>query len=470
MLILKDLCYADRGVGPVSLSLSEGQVVLLCGPSGSGKSTLCALLTGELEASSGSVEQDRGLIGTMASDVESQLLGATVGQELELGRLLRPDMSLDSLDEARARLYSYWKGREGEDPQRLSSGEQQLLLLTSLALGPFPLLILDEGLSCLDETAFVAVCRALRALAESGVLILLVSHELRALPWADRCLGLESGQLLFDKETTELLGSDLRQVRVWPGTLSLVDKQRVLGQSSNCSVEFVQGLLPQPQQSTPLPLLAFEHQEFELASGEVLCLAGVTGSGKSRLLMALAGHTTMTGWDVAETGYTVLARQQVASLLWHPTVREELEASSDEAKRRGYSCKSSLELRLAIPEAWLERSPRTLSRGQAKFLACCCLLLQQPNLLLLDEPFGGLDAELRGRLENCLREYLRSGGRIVFTTHRADEMLLYPHCLLLLEQGRPAYHGKPSAYFQEYPDSSLGKPSFQMCYDGKERV
>lgn len=509
MLCLKELAYGPRGVGPISLSLWPGEVVLLCGPSGSGKSTLCSLVTGELEPSSGSLELAPGLIGTVAADVESQLLGSTVEQELEFGRGLSLASNV-ALESARTELLSYWHGRGGEDPQRLSAGEQQLLLLTSLALGPFPLLILDEALSCLDEAAFVTVGQALRALAASGVLVVLVSHELRTLVWADRCLGLVGGELVLDKPARELTGGDLGRMAVWPGTLQVGGEQRVLGprltQVGDGSVGTVSearhrsdvGLAGQGELTRSGPVLqapqvagvgspleeapsversrsqarlagradnaspwVVSHRQtaIELAAGELLCVAGVTGSGKSHLLATLAGHAQMPCWEVARAGYSVLLPQFVSSVLWHRSVRAELEASAREARRRGGKGGLCCEDLLELPSEWLERSPRSLSRGQMKMVACLCLLLQQPDLLLLDEPFGGLDASLRRHLERRLCDYLQAGGRAVLSTHWADEMVVYPHRLLLLEQGTPSYYGEPWSYFEKQPDPRLGLPS-----------
>jgi ABC-type multidrug transport system ATPase subunit len=481
MLTLDALSYAPRGVGPLSFTLEAGQVVLLCGPSGSGKSTLCALLSGELEPSAGrfsgpGVSLETNSLATVSGDILGQLLGSTVGQELELGRLAGDRVSRPP-EVALAPLLERWHGREQEDPQQLSSGEKQLLLLTSLALGGFSTLILDEALSCLDQEAFVEVCGALRMLAASGMLVLLVSHELRVLPWVDRCLGLRDGRLAFNREAGELSWNDLAEGKMWPGTL-VFPEDMTLSVLSECDSpsrtpgageaamvalggrlgSAAAGKLPE---SEPLALFQ-QSQPLTLAPGQALAVAGASGSGKSRLLWALAELSPMPGWSPLVQVERALLPQAASSVLWRRSVEAELRASQAAGARRGgriapspWVLASQLE---EIPESWRVRSPRSLSQGQMKLVACLCLLLQCPPLLLLDEPFGGLDSQLRAYLERRLREYLAAGGRLLFSTHQPDEMVLYADSLLILEEGRPVYLGPPSEYFAERPEGLLGRP------------
>ena len=458
MLTLTELCYTPRGLGPLSLKLEGGQIVLLCGPSGSGKSTLCGLLGEDLEPSSGELRKDA-RVAIMTADVESQLLGMTVGQELEIGRRAGDRKGgasrLGSQQEA---LVRRWRGREGEDPQSLSSGEQHLLLLTSLALSCSPVLVLDEGLSCLDEVSFTEVCALLKALAKEGALVLLVSHELRALSWVDRYLVLSEGRLLLDKPAATVTGADLKLARIWTGTLSISDDEVVLGRSPS---EPSPAPLPvwSPATEAPIPLL--HHRDgcdVGLSGGHALAVTGVTGSGKSLLMSTLAGQAEMEGWTLAgPSEYRVLLPQPASSVLWHRSVKAELQASLAEGRRRKVRAGPTVDDLPELPRSWLERSPRSLSQGQAKMVACLCLLMQGAEGLLMDEPFRGLDADLRQALEGRIRNYLKSGGRLVLTTHRVDEMVLYSHAMLVLRGGAPAYFGDAGAYFQNHRDSELGQ-------------
>lgn len=449
MLELIDLTYQSRDLGPLSLRLEGGQVIMLCGPSGSGKSTLCQLLLGDLDPDRGMVQWESGVrCGFLGQEVESQLLGGTVAQELEFGRRnsdVEPSPAWRALQE---QVVGRFATRLGEDPHQLSRGEQQILLLSSLLVGPYSCLILDEGLSGLDEFAFEAFCRFLREVAQAGGLIVLVSHEARLLPWTDRVLGLNEGRLCLDCSTSALTWGGFERIQLWPGVVRVGQAEEKIGNSprdisvgnSGLGSDSKSGsvLLPAPLSRT-------------LAAGEALALAGVSGSGKSRLLRELCFTREL------EPAYRVMLTDNPSAMLCRRTVRAEVTVSQEHGRSRGGKVEQ-----LGLPEEWLERSPRALSTGQRKLVACRCLLLQDPDLLLMEEPFSGLDSQLRATLELWLQEYLRSGGRLVFTTHHPDEMCLYPDTLVVVEGGRPVWEGSERTKFMSQPELRLGQPGFKI--------
>ena len=454
MLKVIELQNSLRGFGPVNLEFFGGQMVMLCGPSGSGKSSFCQLLCGELEPTRGQVlwEPETG-VGYLSQDVEDQLLGATVEQELELGqrRALAAGDSRKSL--AVEELRAGFDSSLGLDPHQLSKGEQQLLLLTSLALGRFRFFLVDEGLSMLDHRSFHMVCRALRALVEEGAGVVVVSHDPRVLLYSDRCLGFAQGRCAFDRDKEALTWSDLRAAKVWLGTLETTavsfPEGSVLGGECSRESGWEAGL------ATPLAMKA-------------LAIAGPSGSGKSERLWKLAKGVQDPFLAPAEEGYRVLLRQHVRSLLWRRTVDEELTASLSQGQKREPAGRerSAAEI-VEVPAAWRERSPRSLSFGQAKFLACMCLLLQEPDLILLDEPFTGLDSELRALLETKLDQFLsgEKKGRVIFTSHHPDELVLCSGRLVILgrEPGQVEWSGESRGYFRTHPDSQLGQ-TFQQLW------
>ncbi len=457
MLELIDLTYQSRGLGPLSLSLERGQVIMLCGPSGSGKSTLCQLLLGDLDPDQGMVQWEAGVrCGFLGGDVESQLLGGTVAQELELSRRASVGSPSPAWRALQSQVMERFATRMGEDPHRLSRGEQQILLLSSLLVGPYSCLILDEGLSGLDEFAFEAFCRFLREVAHAGGLIIAVSHEARLLPWTDRVLGLNAGELRLDCSTSALAWEDFGSVQLWPGVIVPgAPEEKVWEGQPELSWEFpglgsrgdgTHIVLPDPLSRT-------------LAAGEALALAGVSGSGKSRLLRDLCFAREL------EPAYRVMLTDNPSVMLCRRTVLAEVTVSQEHGRSRGMTIGE-----LDLPEDWLERSPRALSTGQRKLVACRCLLLQAPDLLFLEEPFSGLDSQLRTTLELWLREYLRSGGRLVFTTHHPDEMCLYPDTLMVVEGGRPVWEGNDRMEFMSQPDLRLGQPGFVRAVSGGAEI
>ena len=180
-----------------------------------------------------------------------------------------------------------------------------------------------------------------------------------------------------------------------------------------------------------------------------MALAGVSGSGKSRVLQHLFFTPELSAL------YRVMLTDNPIAMLSRRSVLAELSASLALGRARGPGSQE-----WGLPEEWLARSPRTLSTGQTKLVACRCLILQSPDLLLLEEPFSGLDSQLRATLEAWLRQYLASGGRIIFTTHNPDEMCLYPDVLVVVDKAAPIWVASAGEDFNSQPESRLGTAGF----------
>ncbi len=459
MIKLLDLSYQSRGLGPLSISLDGGQLIMLCGPSGSGKSTLCQLLLGELEPSQGLIRwQENARTGFLGGDVESQLLGSSVAQELDFAQRFSPTRSSDSWESLKTGILERFRGRLAVDPHELSRGEQQILLLASMVLGPYTCLVLDEGLSGLDQSAFDEFCQALRGIARAGGLVLIVSHEPRLLRWSDRVLGLREGKLCFDLSPSDITWHQFEQVRLWagvfiPGSAQSIVWEKPLKHSRG------QGLLSSSPAGRawllPGPL------DFTLHFGEALALAGVSGSGKSYWLHQLLHSNELV------PAYRVMLTDNCSTMLWRRTVFLEIEASLAVGKRRGFTPHY-----LDFPKDWLDRSPRALSVGQRKLVVCYCLLLQCPDILLMEEPFGGLDRGLRVLLERWLHQYLETGGALVYSSHNPDELWLYPNRLIVFDDGAPLWIGDSWDEFCTcYPqESRLGTPGFTTGPDHEAAI
>ena len=451
MIELRDLSYKQRNFGPVTLSLAKGQVVLLCGPSGSGKSTLCQLLLGELDPTQGLVSWEPDVrYGFLGGDVESQLLGSSVGQEFEFAQqqsLKSRSSHWMALEET---VLSRFQDKLELDPHELSRGEQQILLLSSMLLGPYSCLVLDEGLSGLDHSAFESFCQLLRDVAGAGGLVIVVSHEARFLRWCDRVVGLKEGTVVLDRCRGDVTWSDFCRVQLWAGALlpgapeERVEESFVAqpneGERLGVSLGAVSWSLPVPW-------------DFRLFSGQSLAVTGVSGSGKSRWLTQVLDSAQLSSL------YRVMLTECCSSMLWRRTVATEIEVSLSLGRGRGGDCPDYL----GVPEDWLDKSPRALSLGQRKLVTCYCLLLQRPDLLLMEEPFSGLDHDLREVLVGWLRQYLASGGGLIFSTHSPDELWLYPNFLLFFEREKPTWMGGSwSEFVEAFPEEKrLGFPGFR---------
>jgi NitT/TauT family transport system ATP-binding protein len=188
-----------------------------------------------------------------------------------------------------------------------------------------------------------------------------------------------------------------------------------------------------------------EHVSLDIAAGSFLCLVGRSGSGKSTILNMIAGLIDPSEGSIAfADGSTKKPRLDVGymtqkeTLLPWRTVRDNV-AMPLEVRGVGRAAREqrALELiRLVGLGGSEKRYPRELSGGMARRASLARMLASDPALLLLDEPFGALDAQLRGDLQHeLLRLWQGSGKTIVFVTHDIDEALVLADRIVVLQSG-----------------------------------
>ncbi|WP_448316360.1 ABC transporter ATP-binding protein [Streptomyces sp. CO7] len=186
----------------------------------------------------------------------------------------------------------------------------------------------------------------------------------------------------------------------------------------------------------------------DVAPGEILTVVGASGCGKSTLLRTVAGLLPAQAGVVEQDGRPVtgpgadraLVFQEDALLPWR-TLRANVELplaiqGVPRARRREQA------------EAWLERVglaghahrlPHQVSGGQRQRAQLARALAGRPRAVLMDEPFGALDAQTRAGMQDLLLEVLHgTGATVVFVTHDVDEALFLGDRVALLGSGRLA--------------------------------
>lgn len=200
--------------------------------------------------------------------------------------------------------------------------------------------------------------------------------------------------------------------------------------------------------------VALRNIELEIKQGEFLSLIGHSGCGKSTLLnmiagldRATAGGVILEGREITEPGPDRMVVFQNYSLLPWLSVRENIALAVDEV----YSTKPRGE-RNTIIEHHIElvglqhsakKRPNELSGGMKQRVAIARALAIRPKLLLLDEPFGALDALTRGGLQEQLMHICEeSGVTAVMVTHDVDEALLLSDRVVMLTNGPESQIGQ----------------------------
>src|SRR5580700_1933410 len=200
--------------------------------------------------------------------------------------------------------------------------------------------------------------------------------------------------------------------------------------------------------------------------GEFLALLGPSGSGKTTLLRVLAGLEQPDEGEVRFGGEDFLAlparRRRVGmvfqhyALFRHMTVAQNIAFGLTVRGRAERPARAEINRRVGdlIALVQLEgldrRYPAQLSGGQRQRVALARALAIEPRMLLLDEPFGALDAQVRRDLRRWLRElHDRAGVTTVFVTHDQEEALDLADRVAILKSGRLVQLGAPQALYDD---------------------
>jgi sulfate/thiosulfate transport system ATP-binding protein len=201
----------------------------------------------------------------------------------------------------------------------------------------------------------------------------------------------------------------------------------------------------------------------EIQTGEFFVLLGPSGSGKSTLLRSLAGLTSIDHGRISLHGRDVTAlparRRGVGmvfqhyALFRHMTVAQNIEFALRVRRVRSAERRRRREelLQLVALEGYDERYPSQLSGGQQQRVAVARALAHEPAVLLLDEPFGALDAKIRVELRDTVRAVQRRiGMTTILVTHDQEEAFALADRLGVMQMGRLLEIGTPEQLYR-YP-------------------
>ena len=464
---------ADRpALGDITTAVEPGEVILLRGASGSGKSTLLRCLNGLVPHSTGGQFRGRvvvcGLdtrehpprqlgihIGFVFQHPEAQFVLEDVEAELAFG--------LENLGLSRPLMRKRVEeviDQVGINPLRrrriatLSGGERQrVAIAAALAMHP-DALVLDEPTSQLDPQAAEDVLQVvLRLVAELGMTTVIAEHRVeRIAPFVDRIWTLDGGVLRDQAPRVALAEGGARPPVVdlalragWtPIPLGLRDARihaqhlppvhpsprtipSATGEGSIiCRVDG----LDHRYDTVP----AVQGVSLTLCRGQVAAVMGRNGSGKTTLLRLIAGLMRPQRGTVTHEGIAAYVPQDADSLLFAPTVDEELRGQSAEV--------------VAPFAAWLHRYPRDLSSGERQQLAIA-LMGARADLLLLDEPTRGLDPQVKRALSSYLRTRAGAGAAILVATHDVEWAARTADRVLLMADGEIYADGPPGSVLSD---------------------
>ena len=202
--------------------------------------------------------------------------------------------------------------------------------------------------------------------------------------------------------------------------------------------------------------LILDHINLEIKTGSLIALLGPSGSGKSTLLRLIAGleypddgRIWLTGKD---TNFLSIQERQIGFVFQNYALFKHLTVFQNIAYGLSIVHRVQELLQLIQLESFADRYPAQLSGGQKQRIALARALAIEPKVLLLDEPFGALDFQVRKDLRIWLKKlHEEVSMTTVFVTHDQQEAMELAHEIIILKNGRVEQVGSP----QELCDQPL---------------
>ena len=457
MLSFEDfsLSYGENApvLQDITLSMKEGECLLLTGESGSGKSSLIhavnglayqyyngksrgkLLFQGE-DLSSLPIYKIALRIATVFQNPKTHFFNINTTREL-LFTMENMGLDREEMDRRMEELLSIFPIEKllGRNIFALSGGEKQILALASAYLSGFPFLVLDEPSSNLDEGSIAVLKTMLHTLKEKGMTILIAEHRLYYLmDLVDRVVFLEKGRLckLFSKE--DFLALPEENIKAM-------------------------GLRARTKPSLSLPewknegALKYQKEDrfISFSFGKIYGIVGENGIGKSTFLRKLSGlenekgsHFSLFGKELRKRqrlALSAMVMQDVNQQLFGDSVEEEMELGKTGKKRclalpamktietaeetttqeqnkekRHNTTKEELLNALGLSEL-KDRHPMSLSGGQKQRLAIAATLYQEAKLFFFDEPTSGMDQKNMLRIARLLKSAIREDRIFFLVSH-----------------------------------------------------
>ncbi|MFJ7289907.1 sugar ABC transporter ATP-binding protein [Curtobacterium sp. NPDC098951] len=465
---------ATRALKGVAFAVHRGQVTTLFGENGAGKSTLMKILSGVEQPTSGTLTL-RGEAVTFADTVDAREHGISIiHQELSLapnltvrdnifmGRELRGPTGVDYAEEARQAAVVLAELGEDIDPGTLVSdlrlGQQQLVEIARALSVDARILIMDEPTSALSASEVEVLFTVVRDLKARGVSIVYISHHLEeALEITDHAVVLRDGSVTATARRADI---DLEWV-----VRAMVGDGFDLG-SPPSGYDFGAPALTVEDVVVADPDVpgrnVVDHVSLEVRAGEVVCIYGLMGAGRTELLEAVAGRTPIDGGAVRK-GDRDLARLSIAEridaglglvpedrqrdgLVQTMTVGSNVSLASIGAFVRGLFLSGRREVDLVtdsirtvhVKTAGGGAMIGSLSGGNQQKVVIGKMLATDPDVILLDEPSRGIDIGAKAEVFRLLAERARQGLAVVYTTSEVGECLSIAHRIVVMSRGRIA--------------------------------
>lgn len=441
-----DTTPEEKSLRDFSLTVSDGECLLIAGPSGCGKSTLLRLLNGlipefykgevngcikidGIDIGGCRIEDQAGKIGTVFQNPRSQFFNVDTTSELAFG----PENLGISEDEILRRIaetvknFRMWMLME-RSIFELSGGEKQKVACASVDVLAPGIILLDEPSANLDYEATENLRELIFTWKNEGKSILIAEHRISYI-WdlVDRVIMLEDGALKKELSKDEMADfSEEDAVRYGLRSLQRVSPTNIVRGNMENAVQVVEYIyLKNFHYSYKKRHELYYIPEMKIQKGKITAIVGANGAGKTTFLESVCGIRKNDGIMLLDgVSYTYKKRigkifmvmQDVNHQLFAESVLDEVMISQPEENEE--------EAKEILAEVGLtslsDRHPMSLSGGQKQRIALACAIASELPILLLDEPTSGLDYVQMHTVADILNSLKEEGRTIITVTHDSE--------------------------------------------------
>lgn len=455
----------------VNFDVHRGQVTTLFGENGAGKSTLMKILSGVHLPTGGELILD-GRPVEIGSTVAARDLGIsiihqelslapnmTVRDNIFLGREITGPMGVDYAEEARQTRELMRELEEDIDPlskiEDLRLGQQQIVEIARALSVNSRILIMDEPTSALSASEVEVLFKVIRDLKARGVSIVYISHHLEeALTITDHAVVLRDGVMTAYAPRAEI---DLEWI-----VRNMVGANFDLGKPPD-AYDMGEPALELSNLTVPAAAgagNAVDGLDLCVRAGEIVCIYGLMGAGRTELMECVAGRLRASAGRVVLHGKDVsglsIAERINAGLVLVPEDRQRDGLVPTMTVGRNLSLASignfthrlltSRKAENRIVEASIkEVTVKTdgpdapigsLSGGNQQKVVIGKMLVTGPSVVLLDEPSRGIDVGAKAEVFRILADHARDGMAVVYSTSEVGECLAIAHRIIVMRRGR----------------------------------
>jgi ABC-type sugar transport system ATPase subunit len=456
-----------QALSEVSFSVGHGEIVGLAGENGAGKSTLIKILAGIHAADQGAAHLDGKPYAPRDSNAAVRAGLAVFHQEIPvcphlsitanifLGTKMPKKYFMPDWRTMEARCVELYRVLLDEDvnPQAMirdvSAAERQLALLVRVLSRDAKLIILDEPTTALTPPEVARLFRVIRNLREKGISFIFVSHMLEELiDLSDRIVVLRDGKhigtLAREEFSAGVLSKMIAGRTITPPARVIANgKQQVVLRADNLSVKG-----------------HFSEVSFSLHAGEILGVAGLTGSGRSVLLRSLFGLHPVKSGEVTLNNRSVRVRSPYDAIRWgigyvpedrkmmglfpHQDIKTNL-CIARTARRADLSSKNlsgmrrdaaSMKEELSIKFRNEDDPIGALSGGNQQKVLLSRWLLLEPAIILMNEPTRGVDVGAKKEIYDLLFTLTARGFSFIITSPAIEELLIFSDRVLVMNRGK----------------------------------